>query len=219
MSFVYDTPFMGNFHRMGMLMGVVQGLFPSTLIGIAIYVLSSMALYTVAQRRGIHKPWLAWLPVANVWILGSLSDQYHYVARGENRSKRKSLLTLSILSFAIGLAVAVLAGITLFQVVYGFFSNASDAWIMNAVNGPLLGILSLAVPILGIAIARAVIYYMALYDVYRSMDPANSVVFLVLSILFHVTEPFFLFFNRNKDLGMPPRRESACTTGEPWENQ
>jgi hypothetical protein len=31
--------------------------------------------------------------------------------------------------------------------------------------------------------------------------------FLVLSILFQVTEPFFLFLNRNKDLGMPPRKQ------------
>ena len=31
--------------------------------------------------------------------------------------------------------------------------------------------------------------------------------FLVLSILFGVTEPFFLFFSRNKDDGMPPRKQ------------
>ena len=55
---------------------------------------------------------------------------------------------------------------------------------------------------------------MALYDVYRSMDPSNSVLFLVLSILFGVTEPFFLFFNRNKDLGMPPRREDPIREPE-----
>jgi hypothetical protein len=47
---------------------------------------------------------------------------------------------------------------------------------------------------------------MALYDVYRSLDPANAVLYLVLSILFSPTEPFFLFFNREKDLGMPPRK-------------
>ena len=47
---------------------------------------------------------------------------------------------------------------------------------------------------------------MALYDVYRSMDPNNAVLYLVLSILFRPTEPFFLFFNREKDLGMPPRK-------------
>ena len=60
----------------------------------------------------------------------------------------------------------------------------------------------------GIAIAYVVVYYMALYDLYKSLDPSNCVLFLVLSIVFRVTEPFFLFFNRNKDQGMPPRRQN-----------
>mgnify|MGYP000871341546 CR=1 FL=1 len=67
-----------------------------------------------------------------------------------------------------------------------------------------------------LAIAYAVIYYMALYDIFRSLDPNNCVLFLVLSIVFSVTEPFFLFFNRNKDGGMPPRRpEPVCMPPEP----
>ena len=77
---------------------------------------------------------------------------------------------------------------------------------------------------LGIGIAVAIIYYMALYDIYKSMDPANCVLFLVLSILFGVTQPFFLFFNRNKELGMPPRKQNPAfapqqtpPSQEPWE--
>ena len=54
---------------------------------------------------------------------------------------------------------------------------------------------------------QRVIRFVALFDVYRSLDPANAVLFLVLSILVGVTEPFFLFFNREKDLGMPPRKQ------------
>jgi hypothetical protein len=33
------------------------------------------------------------------------------------------------------------------------------------------------------------------------------VLFLLLSIFFSITEPFFLFFSRNKDAGMPTRRQ------------
>ena len=54
-----------------------------------------------------------------------------------------------------------------------------------------------------------VIRYMALYDVYMSMDPSNGVLFLVLSIFFPITEPFFLLLNRDKDKGMPPRRQTT----------
>ena len=33
--------------------------------------------------------------------------------------------------------------------------------------------------------------------------------YAVLSILFSVSKPFFLFFSRNKDDGMPPRKQAA----------
>ena len=70
----------------------------------------------------------------------------------------------------------------------------------------------MCLPLIGISIAYAVFRYMALYDIYKSLDPANCVLFLVLSILFGVTEPFFLFFSRNKDDGMPPRKQPVVDT-------
>ena len=66
------------------------------LLGILSYVLTALALYTIARRRGISNPWLAWLPVADTWLLGSLSDQYRYVARGQEKHKRIWLLALNI---------------------------------------------------------------------------------------------------------------------------
>ena len=58
-----------------------------------------------------------------------------------------------------------------------------------------------------------------MYDIYTSCTPKNNVLFLVLSILFNITEPFFLFFTRNKDEGMPPRRQQPVyeEPREPWE--
>ena len=50
----------------------------------------------------------------------------------------------------------------------------------------------------------------------RSLAALLALLFLVLSIVFSVTEPFFLFFNRNKDGGMPPRRpDPVCIPPEP----
>jgi len=60
-----------------------------------------------------------------------------------------------------------------------------------------------------------VIRYIAMYDLYTSCNPQNNVLFLVLSIFFTVTEPFFLFFIRNKDEGMPPRRQLRYIPQEP----
>ena len=190
------------------LVGLLTGLMgiPAFVIQIAAYVLSSLALYTIAKRRGLNHAWLSWIPVANVWILGSIADQYRYVARGEIKSKRKVLLTLNIIS-AVLTAVMVCLCI---GAVGGAFSGAimgrPEDVILQNLLGTLAGMLGLIVPILGVAIAAAIIRYMALYDLYSSCDPDNKTVFLVIGILFGITEPVFLFLCRNKDLGMPPRR-------------
>ena len=190
------------------LVGLLTGLMgiPAFVIQIAAYVLSSLALYTIAKRRGLNHAWLSWIPVANVWILGSIADQYRYVARGEIKSKRKVLLTLNIISAVL---TAVMVCLCIGAVV-GAFSGAimgrPEDVILQNLLGTLAGMLGLIVPILGVAIAAAIIRYMALYDLYSSCDPDNKTVFLVIGILFGITEPVFLFLCRNKDLGMPPRR-------------
>lgn len=176
---------------------------PSSLFGIASYILSAMALYAIARRRGIHNAWLSWVPVANCWIFGSLSDQYQYVVKGEVKSKRKIMLVLNILVTVFTLMVSVLAIVT----VVGVFFSVNDSERMRAINGPMLAILGVALPLACVSIAYAVIRFMALFDIYRSLDPHNAVLFLLLSIFVGVTEPFFLFFNRHKDEGMPPRKQ------------
>ena len=172
--------------------------------------LTALALYVLARRRGLNKPWLAWIPVVNCWILGSLSDQYHYVVKGENKCKRKVLLILNLINAAIGLMITILGTVLLVQIISGAAHGAGSAAMMEMVMGPLVGMMGLCLPLVGVAIAILIIRYMALYDLYKSMDPSNCVLFLVLSILVGVTEPFFLFFNRDKDLGMPPRRDTCA---------
>jgi hypothetical protein len=86
-------------------------------------------------------------------------------------------------------------------------ASLSNIYGAAAVLSGLLLALGLVLPFAAIAITSCVIRYMALFDIYRSMDPGNAVLYLVLSILFSPTEPFFLFFNREKDLGMPPRKQ------------
>ena len=187
------------------LMMLIPGLLssiPTGLFSIATYILTSLGLYTIARRRGLQKAWLAWIPVVNCWLLGSISDQYQYVVKGETKSKRKWLLALSLLKAVLTLTVVVLVAV----VAAGAIFRGPGFGMRQSITGPIMGILGVVMPLAAAHIAYLVIRFMALYDVYRSLDPSNSVLYLVLSILFSVTEPFFLFFNREKDLGMPPRK-------------
>lgn len=184
--------------------GLMSGI-PALALSIASYVLTSLAVYTIARRRGLNKPWLAWIPVLNVWLIGSLSDQYQYVVKRQNKSKRKVLLVLSLLMAALTVVIAALGVSAVGAILFG--SYRYSAGLTAEIWRPVMLILGCCLPLIGVALAYAVVRYMAMYDVYKSLDPNNCVLYLVLSILFGVTEPFFLFFNRNKDTGMPPRRQ------------
>ena len=199
--------FLEEYMEYGMGVSLISNAF-SSLLGIATYVLTSLALYTLANRRGIKNAWLSWIPVINCWIIGSLSDQYRYVVKGEVRNKRKTLLTLNIILWVITAAIAVAGIVVAVNAAGAAMKGAAEEALLDLVLGPVFIILGLCLPLFGVSIANVVIRYMAMYDIYTSCTPQNNVLFLVLSILFSVTEPFFLFFSRNKDEGMPPRKQA-----------
>lgn len=180
----------------GGLAGVLFGFFLvvyliALALAVVMYVFQSIGLYSIAKRRGIHNPWLAWLPLGNLWILGSISDQYQYVAKGRVRSRRKLLLGLMIAVYALEIPYIASALATAF----------GDA---TSVGAALMLLFALAMLVLAVV---AVVYsYIALYDLYASCEPGNAAVYLVLSILFGIAQPFFIFFSRKKDGGMPPRK-------------
>lgn len=178
-------------------------------LSVAAYVLSSYSMYTIANKRGIKKGWLAWLPYGSSWIIGSISDQYQYVVKGKKKSKRKSLLIMDIVSSV--LAVVVLVSVVVFVVQVAIFYDGMETEELLTQVLTMLGQLALGyLLLLVIAIVWTVIRYMALYDLYRSCDPGNAEAFLILSIFLSVTEPVLLFIDRKKERGMPPRKADVA---------
>lgn len=163
------------------------------LLGLAIYVFTAYSLYTIAKKRGISCPWLAWIPVADLWLLGSLSDQYRYLTHGQRKHKRVALLVLEIVT-------AVLLGCTVGMAVAAVAVGSAAA---------LAAVILLALVLGGVALAKSILTFMALYDVYASCDPENATLYLVLSIFFKFLRPVFLFLSREMEKGMPPRKQTA----------
>jgi len=119
--------------------GLIAGI-PTFAVSIAVYVLSALALYAIARRRELKNPWLSWVPVGNVWILGSISDQYSYVAKGEVKSKRKILLALNIIQIVLILAVMVMAVSMGVQAIGAGITGRMDEAIARGLLGSLAGI-------------------------------------------------------------------------------
>ena len=202
---MYEYSYMMD-DEFGTAVGIVYMLYYlfTFLIGVAGYILSSVGLHTIAKRRGITNPWLAWIPLVRVWIVGSISDQYRYITRGQIKNKRKILLILEIVTVVLLVVMVIMMAMFGAEMaVMGM--ELSDEQAMSVVAGFALRMVGVVLLIGVVGIIGTVFHYMAMYDVYTSVNPPYSVVFLVLSIIFNITEPYFIFFNRKKDGGMPPR--------------
>lgn len=167
----------------------------SSIYSIVVYVLQSLGFYSIAKRRGIHNPWLAWIPVANLWVLGSISDHYQYIVKNKKTSRRKILIGLTIALYVVAIVLGIVLGLIIsIAAISGAPERASV----------LLLILVLAyLVLLVLAIILTVFQYIAFNDLFTSCNPNNATAFLVLSIFFSFLLPYFVFACRKKDLGMP----------------
>lgn len=178
-----------------------MGTFYVLMMGFAVaaYILTGKSLSAIARRRGIEKPWLAWVPVGCDWLLGCISDQYRYVVHNQERNARGKLLRYNIIMLVMLAVVCLLTGVMVAMAVMG----ASDEGVLVLA----LLMLLLAYGMLAVAVFYSIAYYKAYFDLFRSCDPDKSLVYLLVSIFASFPLPFFLYSCRNKDLGMPPRQE------------
>lgn len=187
-------------------LGVFGGILGVWVIfAIVCYVLYSLGLYTMAKRRGIHCYGLAWVPVANLWILGSISDQYKYVTAGKNQKRRGILLGLNIALIVLMASIMIFVIQQSVSLAFRYGDSVPEAQIVQLIGGMLIfWVLTAAV-----SITMMVFEYITLYNLYHSAIPEDATLFLVLSIFFGVTIPFFVFACRKKDGGMPQRYAPA----------
>ena len=161
------------------------------LVSVIFWVISSLSLQSIARRRGIRNAWLAWVPIGNQWILGSIADQYQHLIQGKITSRRKILLWLGLANFVVSVIGGILSG-----VIGATAQTEEQMMVFSVVNlVSSLGGMALGITVL-------VFYHMSNYDLYRSCNPKNAVTFLVLGIIFPVAQPFFYLSCRKKDLGM-----------------
>lgn len=225
-----------------MLISLFSGTFSLLIFGIgflwaiAAYVMGSLGLYTIAKRRGLRAPGLAWVPVLSVWTLGSISDHYRQVTAGEKRNRRKLLLVLNIVRAVLFIPVFILV-VLLFSAVLSILLLALWGWgeevqwgggtVPPAETGDttVLGILLLVglgslMVYLALSVVVAVFKWIATYDVFKSCDPINAPTYLLVSLLvsllagFRGLDGLFLMLCMKKDEGMPPMPEALPPEAE-----
>lgn len=166
---------------------------------IATYILQSLSLHTLARRRGIASPWLAWLPYGNYWIIGSLARDYD---KQNNIQRRwdKTLLTLSIVFSASYLIIY-------FAVIFGTLITMLN---MDAATMPeetavaiVLVVFSAFIPIVIIATTLQIITYICFFKIFESTVPEKALKYFLLSLLLPLAQPICIFLCRNKGYQHP----------------
>ena len=173
---------------MAILLGVLCVVLVFSLI---FWIISALSLHAIARRRGIRNAWLAWVPIGNEWILGSIADQYQHLIQAKITARRKILLWLNV-----GYVALIVAN-SLVQVMTELAAHTEEQLLIWGLASTAISLARLAV-----SITALVFCHMSNYDLYRSCNPKNAVTFLVLGIIFPITQPFFYLSCRKKDLGM-----------------
>ena len=180
----------------------------SFVISVAGYVLTGVGLYTAARRRGVRYPWLAWIPLGQLWILGRLADHYQYEGNSRVYKWSSLLMITSVLSGLFSTIMSKSYRNILVMILQTFFDGGEIVRVLEKNVGGLLIVTAIHFLIMLIA---AVIEFIVLYRYYKSCLPQKAKVFLVLSMLFSVTRPFFVFYCRKWDLGMAKEPVAAST--------
>lgn len=166
----------------GLLMLISMG------IGAIFYIFNAIALKRISENRGYGKGFLAWVPIANCYVLGLVADDIEE-KQGRKTAYRKILIWLSVLAAVFGalMFICTLVG----TVISANMSSDSSLVILPFV-------IVLYVGLLGVMLARMIYQFIAVYKIYKDYAPESATVYLIVSIFVSAAIPFILFSVRNK---------------------
>ena len=163
------------------------------LVGIASYIMNAVALQKIASKRLIQNAWLAWIPIASSWLIGSIADEYDE-KNGIKRKWRVVLLVLSLIS-VIGIFVGYVGMVV--SVVVMTMQETMSPELPNMIGlfiGAYVFILVAAI----VATALNICNMICLYKIFESTVPEKSVKYLLISLLVPLGQSICLLICRNK---------------------
>ncbi len=163
------------------------------ILAAATYVLEAIGLSGVAKGLNLKRPWLAWIPFASDWLLGTITE--HAVERKTGVKGRYTKWLLISLGVFLGVYVLTLGSAIPMYALMIFTPRIDLVLIMLLVFLLLTLLLSLA------DIFYCLMAYLCYYRVFELCYPNQAVLFLILSIFVSYALPVFLFLCRNK---VPP---------------
>ena len=157
-------------------------------ISIANYVMTAMSLHRIGTRRLIPNSWLAFLPIANSWVIGKIADDYDE-KNGIERKWSVVLLVMSIIS-TVGFVITYVAMFVCmirmaFQVEY--YEPA-----VEEIVGPMVLIYVFLILAAIVASAYSFCTAICIYKIFESTVPKKAVKYMLLYLLVPLAGPICL---------------------------
>ncbi len=162
------------------------------LIYLTLYIIQAIGYMRMAKKLEIMHPWMAFIPLARYYLAGRISDAFP-TNDGKRTSFRIHLTLLGAINACGSIAIyAILANILMCL----FSSQEYSAGMLMTRAVPLSAISSI---LSLVALAFGIVNYICLYRIFRGFRPEYAVLFIVISIFFSVTIPFFLLASSKRE--------------------
>ena len=190
----------------GVMVGLLIVYFLALGAGVASYVLQALGLYTLADRRRLPNPWMAWIPYANYWLIGGIVDDYE-ATRGIKRKWRVVLLVLALIVLACVILMYIFLFITIFSTAMDLsFADSfymDEEAVITSVLGHVMLVYAFAIPMALAAQALQFCFMICIYKVYEYTVPEKAVKYLLLGLLVPMAQSICLFKCRKKGYERP----------------
>ncbi|MGE5473281.1 MAG: hypothetical protein ACM3UU_03565 [Ignavibacteriales bacterium] len=90
---------------------------------IVLYVLGSLGLMKIAQSKGVENAWLAWIPVANMYILGKITGPFKLIFDITKPEIIMPVLSLCGFIPGIGFLFSLATAVLYYGAIYKVFSE------------------------------------------------------------------------------------------------
>lgn len=162
-------------------------------VGIASYIMNAVALQKIASKRLIQNAWLAWIPIASTWIIGSIADEYDE-KNGIKRKWRVVLLVLSLISM-----IGIFAGYIV-MIISAIMMTMQDSMSQefSSTVGLFIGAYVFIIIAAIVATALSMCTMICLYKIFESTVPEKSVKYMLVSLLVPLGQSICLMLCRNK---------------------
>ena len=178
---------------------LLQSVFLSIAVALALFMLKGFAVYTMAKRRNFNKLWMAFVPFVNFVLIGKLIGEVKVWGKNIKNLGLFACIAIgvyTVLEHALNLDFYVLAIELFFNVRIDFTTTFMIEWLAHE------GMLWYACYVIYnlTYYVQIILKCWIIFTIFRKYAPERAFIYSLVSIFIDFTFPILLFIIRKKEV-------------------